>query len=218
MYRKIVIANIYLILFTILSCEKNEDNCYEKFQDLYLKRYSLWMAFDRIGVESNNNFSAKDYKKIKKQLNDSLQITIDCALKNNKENEIMYIYKMKQLFLTDHLDETEFFLKTVDRSIVKDDIYFQLQLFSLLCKELSTQKAPIGDYKNLLKTYSLNLNSVYNNRALEAFLTYLIDNKADEFKNKLEKKYPTSNPILTEYNRKNIIENMMMRGDMLIFD
>ncbi|WKS95299.1 hypothetical protein [Riemerella columbina] len=218
MCRKVFIVNIFLIFFTLLSCKKNEENCYEKFQDLYLKNHSLWMTFDRIGVESNSDFSNEDYKKIKKQLNDSLQITIDCALKNYKENEVLYLYKMKQLFLTGRLDEAETFLNTIDRRIVKDDIYFQLQLFSLLCKELSTQKAPIDDYKKLLKTYSPDLNPAYKDRAFEAFLTYLIDNRTGEFKEKLEAKYPTSNPILTEYTRKNIIKDIMMRGDMLIFD
>ncbi|QOR73757.1 hypothetical protein IMZ16_09640 [Cruoricaptor ignavus] len=79
-----------------------------------MKRYSLWMTFDRTGINSNSNFSSEDYKKLKKQLNDSLQITIDCALENDKKNELFYLYKMKQLYLADKLYEVKPFLKTVD--------------------------------------------------------------------------------------------------------
>lgn len=201
--RKILILSVS---FLLVNCRKEENNCYEKFQDLYLKRYSLWMAFDRIGVESNNNFSTKDYKKIKKQLNDSLQITIDCALENDKKNELLYLYKMKQLYLADKLDEVKPFLKTVDRDVVKDDIYFQLSLYSLLCQELSTKRQPKEEYKKLLSLYSPDLNPVYKDRAIKEFLIYLIDNNIEEFKVKLKAKYPVSNPILSE-----IIEKVLLR-------
>ncbi len=127
---------------------------------------------------------------------------------------------MKQLFLADKLNEVEPFLKTVDRKIVKDDIYFQLSLYSLLCKELLTGHKPVEEYKNLLKSYSPKLNPVYNERAHEEFLNYLIDDNLEEFEKKMLKKYPTSSDMSMEYgdNRLSIIKEMMMRGDNLIFD
>lgn len=210
--------SILCIFFLFLSCKKNEEKCYEKFQDLYLKRYSLWMVFDRTGINSNSNFSSEDYKKLKKQLNDSLQITIDCALENDKKNELFYLYKMKQLYLADTLYEVKPFLKTVDRDIVKDDIYFQLSLFNLLCQELYLKQQPTQEYIKLLNSYSPTLNPIYKDRAIQEFLNYLINNNTEEFKTKLKAKYPSSNSILFENDRERIIKDIMMRGDMLIFD
>ena len=97
-------------------------------------------------------------------------------------------------------------------------MYFQMSLFSTLCRELDKNKIPIEDYKLLLKQYSPNLNPVYKERAFELFLSYLITNNLDKFKKELQKKY--SKTILPEdlNDRKRIIENIMMRGDRLIFD
>lgn len=215
MFKKIFILSFFFIL---VNCKKEENNCYEKFQNLYLTRASLWFDFEKEEGKTYNNFSTEEYKKLRKQTNDSLAITIDCAMKQNEKNEILYIYKMKQLYLADKLDEISPFLKTIDRKIVKDDIYFQLSLYSLLCQELSTKKQPKEGYKELLILYSPNLNPVYKDRAIKEFLIYLIDNNIEEFKVKLEAKYPDSYPILSEDNRESIIEEIMMRGDYLVFD
>lgn len=217
MYKKIFILSV---LFLLTSCKKKEINCHEKFQDLYLKRYTLWFGSERTPGVIYNNFSTEEYKKLRKETNDSLQITIDCALENDKKNEILYLYKMKQLYLSDKLNEVNPFLKTIDRKIVKDDIYFQLSLYSLLCEELLTKKKPIEKYKTLLKSYSPKLNPVYNERAIEEFLNYLIDDNIEEFKKKMLEKYPTSNSMSVQYenDRQSIIKEMMVRGDNLVFD
>ncbi|WP_374461686.1 hypothetical protein [Chryseobacterium taeanense] len=216
-YTKILISSM---LFLFLGCKKNEVNCTDEFYKLYEKRWSLWFGFEKIGVVSNDNFSASEYNKLRKQTNDSLQITIDCALENDKKNEILYLYKMKQLFLADKLNEVNPFLKTVDRKIVKDDIYFQLSLYSMLCKELLTNQKPIDEYKILLKSYSPKLNPVYKDRAIKEFLDYLIDDNIEEFKKNMLKKYPTSNSmsLQDENSRESIIKDIMMRGDNLVFD
>ena len=215
MYRKIFILSLFCFL---LNCKQKEDKCCEKFQDLYLKRVSLWMAFDRLGVESNKNFSAAEYQKLKKQINDSLQISIDCAIENDKKNELFYLYKMKQLYLADKLNEVSPFLKNIDRNIVRDDIYFQLSLFNLLCQELYTNQKPTQEYIKLINSYFPKLNSVYKDRAIKEFLNYLINDNTQEFKTKLKTKYPSSTPLLIEDTRENIIKDIMIRGDMLIFD
>lgn len=214
--------NIFILSILLLfsCCKKNENNCYKKFQDLYLKRYSLWFDFERNPNASYNNFTEEEYIKLRKQTNDSLKITIDCAIENDKKNELFYLYKMKQLYLADKLEDVSPFLKTVDRKIVKDDIYFQLSLYSFLCKELMTKQKPTEEYKILLKSYSPKLNPVYKERAIEEFLNYLIDNDIDEFKKKMLEKYSISNSMSMQYeqSRKAIIIDMMMRGDRLVFD
>lgn len=216
MYKKIILLSF---IFLLVNC-KNEDNCQEKFQDLYLKRYSLWMALDRNGLESNNNFSKEQFKTLKTKIDDSLKITIDCALENDNKNEILYLYKMKQLYLSNNLDEVHPFLELVDRKIVKDDIYFQLQLYSTLCKELLTKQKPVQEYKTLLNSYSPKLNLDYKDRAIVEFLNFLIDNNIEQFKSKLVKKYPTSSPKVMQYekDREMIIKDVMMRGDNMVFD
>lgn len=203
-----------------MGCKKKEVNCLEKFQDIYIKRYSLWMAFDKYGLLSNNNFTEPQFKKLRREANDSLQITINCALEKDKKNEILYLYKMKQLYLADKLKDIDPFLKTIDRKIVKDDIYFQLSLYSVLCKELQTKQKPIEEYKNLFKSYPPKLNPVYKDRAIVEFLDYLINNNIEEFKKKMLEKYPTSNSMsmLYENDRQSIIKEMMVRGDNLVFD
>lgn len=208
-----------LIIFSFFSCKKKNIDCDKKFGDLYLKRYSLWMAFDRINIQSNDNFSREEYQKLRKQTNDSLQMMIDCAIMQNKNNEILYLYKMKQLFLCDKKEEIAAFFKTIDRKIVKDDMYFQMNLYSVLCEELSTKKAPIEKYKILLKTYSPKLNPVYKDRAFKEFLTYLINDDYQEFNKSLEDKYPdVTSVLLNENEREKIIKDIIMRGDFLIFD
>ena len=210
---------IYSIFFIFLGCNKRDKDCYEKFQDLYLKRYTLWFGSENhLEIKPEIPNESIEYDELIKQTNDSLQIMLDCAIKQNPKNEILYLYKMKQLYLAGKLKDTDSFLKTVDKEIVKQDIYFQLSLFSTLCRELDENKIPIEDYKLLLKQYSPNLNPVYKERAFELFLLYLITNNLDEFKKELQKKY--SKTILPEdlNNRKRIIENIMLRGDMLIFD
>jgi len=207
------------VFFIFISCNKKDKECYEKFQDLYLKRYTLWF-----GSESHPEIKPEipnesiEYDELIKQTNDSLQIMLDCAIKQNPKNEMLYLYKMKQLYLAGKLKDTDSFLKTVDKEIVKQDMYFQMSLFSTLCQELDENKIPIEDYKLLLKQYSPDLNPVYKERAFELFLSYLITNNLGEFKKELQKKY--SKTILPEdlNDRKRIIENIMMRGDRLIFD
>ncbi|MDO5615764.1 MAG: hypothetical protein Q4G16_06215 [Cruoricaptor ignavus] len=78
MYKKLIVLSIFFILF---SCKKKEINCHEKFQDLYLKRWTLWFGSEKTSGISYTNFTEKEYQLLKKQINDSLQITIDCALK-----------------------------------------------------------------------------------------------------------------------------------------
>ena len=207
------------VFFIFMSCNKKDKDCYEKYQDLYLKRYNLWFGSENhpeIKPEIPNE--SIEYDELIKQTNDSLQIMLDCAIKQNPKNEMLYLYKMKQLYLAGKLKDTSSFLKTVDKEIVKQDMYFQMSLFSTLCRELDENKIPIEDYKLLLKQYSPNLNPVYKERAFELFLSYLITNNLDEFKKELQKKY--SKTILPEdlNDRKRIIENIMMRGDRLIFD
>ena len=207
------------VLFILMSCNKKDKECYEKFQDFYLKRHTLWFGSEshpEIKLEIPNE--SIEYDELIKQTNDSLQIMLDCAIKQNPKNEMLYLYKMKQLYLAGKLKDTDSFLKTVDKKIVKQDMYFQMSLFSTLCRELDENKIPIEDYKLLLKQYSPNLNPVYKERAFELFLSYLITNNLDEFKKELQKKY--SKTILPEdlNDRKRIIENIMMRGDRLIFD
>lgn len=207
------------VLFILMSCNKKDKECYEKFQDFYLKRYTLWFGSEshpEIKLEIPNE--SIEYDELIKQTNDSLQIMLDCAIKQNPKNEMLYLYKMKQLYLAGKLKDTDSFLKTVDKKIVKQDMYFQISLFSTLCRELDENKIPIEDYKLLLKQYSPDLNPVYKERAFELFLSYLITNNLDEFKKELQNKY--SKTILPEdlNDRKRIIENIMMRGDRLIFD
>ena len=207
------------VLFILMSCNKKDKECYEKFQDFYLKRHTLWFGSEshpEIKLEIPNE--SIEYDELIKQTNDSLQIMLDCAIKQNPKNEMLYLYKMKQLYLAGKLKDTDSFLKTVDKEIVKQDMYSQMSLFSTLCRELDENKIPIEDYKLLLKQYSPNLNPVYKERAFELFLSYLITNNLDEFKKELQKKY--SKTILPEdlNDRKRIIENIMMRGDRLIFD
>ena len=207
------------VFFIFMSCNKRDKDCYEKYQDLYLKRYTLWFGSENhpeIKPEIPNE--SIEYDELIKQTNDSLQIMLDCAIKQNPKNEMLYLYKMKQLYIAGKLKDTDSFLKTVDKEIVKQDMYFQMSLFSTLCRELDENKIPIEDYKLLLKQYSPDLNPVYKERAFELFLSYLITNNLDEFKKELQKKY--SKTILPEdlNDRKRIIENIMMRGDRLIFD
>ena len=207
------------VFFIFMSCNKRDKDCYEKYQDLYLKRYTLWFGSENhpeIKPEIPNE--SIEYDELIKQTNDSLQIMLDCAIKQNPKNEMLYLYKMKQLYIAGKLKDTDSFLKTVDKEIVKQDMYFQMSLFSTLCRELDENKIPIEDYKLLLKQYSPNLNPVYKERAFELFLSYLITNNLDKFKKELQKKY--SKTILPEdlNDRKRIIENIMMRGDRLIFD
>lgn len=207
------------VFFIFMSCNKKDKDCYEKYQDFYLKRYTLWFGSEshpeiKLGIPNESI----EYDELIKQTNDSLQIMLDCAIKQNPKNEMLYLYKMKQLYLAGKLKDTSSFLKTVDKEIVKQDMYFQMSLFSTLCRELDENKIPIEDYKLLLKQYSPNLNPVYKERAFELFLSYLITNNLDEFKKELQNKY--SKTILPEdlNDRKRIIENIMMRGDKLIFD
>lgn len=207
------------VFFIFISCNKRDKNCYEKFQDLYLKRYTLWFGSENhLEIKPEIPNESIEYDELIKQTNDSLQIMLDCAIKQNPKNEMLYLYKMKQLYLAGKLKDTDSFLKTVDKEIVKQDMYFQMSLFSTLCRELDENKIPIEDYKLLLKQYSPNLNPVYKERAFELFLSYLITNNLDKFKKELQKKYPKT--ILPEdlNDRKRIIENIMMRGDRLIFD
>ena len=207
------------VFFIFISCNKRDKECYEKYQDLYLKRYTLWFGSEshpeiKLGIPNESI----EYDELIKQTNDSLQIMLDCAIKQNPKNEMLYLYKMKQLYLAGKLKDTSSFLKTVDKEIVKQDMYFQMSLFSTLCRELDENKIPIEDYKLLLRQYSPDLNPVYKERAFELFLSYLITNNLGEFKKELQKKY--SKTILPEdlNDRKRIIENIMMRGDRLIFD
>ncbi len=207
------------VLFILMSCNKRDKDCYEKYQDLYLKRYTLWFGSENhLEIKPEIPNESIEYDELIKQTNDSLQIMLDCAIKQNPKNEMLYLYKMKQLYLAGKLKDTDSFLKTVDKEIVKQDMYFQMSLFSTLCQELDENKIPIEDYKLLLKQYSPDLNPVYKERAFELFLSYLITNNLDEFKKELQKKY--SKTILPEdlNDRKKIIENIMMRGDRLIFD
>lgn len=207
------------VFFIFISCNKRDKDCYEKFQDLYLKRYTLWFGSENhLEIKPEIPNESIEYDELIKQTNDSLQIMLDCAIKQNPKNEMLYLYKMKQLYLAGKLKDTDSFLKTVDKEIVKQDMYFQMSLFSTLCRELDENKIPIEDYKLLLKQYSPDLNPVYKERAFELFLSYLITNNLDVFKKELQKKY--SKTILPEdlNDRKRIIENIMMRGDRLIFD
>ena len=207
------------VFFIFISCNKRDKDCYEKFQDLYLKRYTLWFdSENHLEIKPEIPNESIEYDELIKQTNDSLQIMLDCAIKKNQKNEMLYLYKMKQLYLAGKLKDTSSFLKTVDKEIVKQDMYFQMSLFSTLCRELDENKIPIEDYKLLLKQYSPDLNPVYKERAFELFLSYLITNNLDKFKKELQKKY--SKTILPEdlNDRKRIIENIMMRGDRLIFD
>ena len=207
------------VFFIFISCNKRDKDCYEKFQDLYLKRYTLWFGSENhLEIKPEIPNESIEYDELIKQTNDSLQIMLDCAIKQNPKNEMLYLYKMKQLYLAGKLKDTSSFLKTVDKEIVKQDMYFQMSLFPTLCRELDENKIPIEDYKLLLKQYSPDLNPVYKERAFELFLSYLITNNLDKFKKELQKKY--SKTILPEdlNDRKRIIENIMMRGDRLIFD
>ena len=207
------------VFFIFISCNKRDKDCYEKFQDLYLKRYTLWFGSENhLEIKPEIPNESIEYDELIKQTNDSLQIMLDCAIKQNPKNEMLYLYKMKQLYLAGKLKDTDSFLKTVDKEIVKQDMYFQMSLFSTLCQELDENKIPIEDYKLLLKQYSPDFNPVYKERAFELFLSYLITNNLDKFKKELQKKY--SKTILPEdlNDRKRMIENIMMRGDRLIFD
>ena len=118
--------------------------------------------------------------------------------------------------MADKLNEVSPFLKNIDRNIVRDDIYFQLSLFNLLCQELYTNQKPTQEYVKLLNSYFPKLNSVYKDRAIKEFLNYLINDNTQEFKTKLKTKYPSSTPLLIEDTRENIIKDIMIREDMLI--
>ncbi|AZI39193.1 hypothetical protein [Epilithonimonas vandammei] len=218
MYKKFLLLISVLLLLT--NCKKDEIDCQKQFYDLYTKRYSLWIAMDKNEILSNDNFTEKEYNALKNNINDSLQITVDCALKNDRKNEILYLYKMKQLFLSNQLKEVSPFLKTVDKNIVKEDIYFQLSLFDVLCKELLLNRIQIKEYTNLQKYYYQKLNVQYKDRAIKEFLNYLINDNIEDFKKDMKKKYPNSSSMSleNESNRQSIIKEIMVRGDNLVFD
>lgn len=207
--------------FLFISCNKKKINCEEKFNLLYEKRFSLWYAMDRNEIKSNDNFTEKEYQNLKKGINDSLQITIDCALEMDKKNQILYLYKMKQLYLSGKLNSINSFFKTIDKKLINKDIYFQLSLYNFLSLELLSGNKQIIEYNRLKEYYFVNkINIEYKNRATEEFLNYLIKDNIDSFKLNLLKKYPNSNSMSLQYenNRQSIIKEIMIRGDGLVFD
>ena len=58
------------VFFIFISCNKKDKECYEKFQDLYLKRYTLW-------------FGSENHLEIKPEIpNESIEYDLLIRLKN----------------------------------------------------------------------------------------------------------------------------------------
>lgn len=86
------------VFFIFISCNKRDKDCYEKFQDLYLKRYTLWFGSENhLEIKPEIPNESIEYDELIKQTNDSLQIMLDCAIKQNPKNEMLYLYKKATL-------------------------------------------------------------------------------------------------------------------------
>lgn len=210
--------NIILILiFILFSCKKEDKNCLESFNRLYEKRYSLWFHFEKNEEYRNvgyDNFSIQKYQKGRKNLNDSLSLIVDCAIKENQNNEILLLYKMKTLFLNDKLKEITIFFNRLEKKKLSENFYFQLSLFNVLATELLDKKMKIKEYENLKKIYFEQKNK---NASTEILLDYLINNDKEKFLEKIKNKGFDIEEIQNK-NREEMIKNLMIRADNFIFD
>lgn len=217
--KNILICGMFFIMF---SCNKKDENCHEKFQDFYLDRYALWLGYENtpdIVYELPHDLPeySLGYDKLIKQTNDSLSFFIDCAIEQNPKNEILYLYKMKQLYLSDKLAEIPVFFEKLDKKEINSYIDFQLSLYESLSKELYIREPPKEDYKRLKKEIiDKKLNT--ENRTTEYFLNYLINNDKKEFINSIEKQTEFDISEIEFFRREDIIKNVMVRGDSFVFD
>lgn len=211
----------YLAIFSLIfSCQK-EEKCLESFNDIYLKRYSLWFNFekDEENLIGYDNYTIDSYKKSRKELNDSLKLTIDCALKENQDNEILYIYKMKSLFLNDQLKEISVFFDRLDSKKINKNIYFQLSLYKTLANEILDKKLKISEYQALKKIWTdENLEKTTKNKTTNIFLEYLIENEKEKFLKNIEKDGNFNIEEFCTKSREEIIKNIMIRADNFVFD
>lgn len=222
MQKKIFILSLLLLLAGCKKSEKTKEfDCKQKFYKLFLHRYSLWFNFEsQPGIY--DNFPEEKYKELRKKDNDSLSLTISCALKKDSTDQLLYVYKMRQLFMSDSLSGINQFFNKLDESRFRKGMYFQLSLYNTLSKELETGNRQTDEYKKLLDYYHSNkLNKQYGTKATEEFLDYLIDNDLRSLKKKILKKYQTYVEILPqsgEETRVSIMKDVMTRLDGFVFD
>lgn len=218
--RKILFCSFVIVIFLFFSCNKKNTNCLDVFNELYVDRYSLWFNFekDEENLVGYDNHTKDLYKKRKKELNDSLTLMIDCSLKENTDNELLYLYKMKTLFLNHQLKEISIFFNELSKNKLSKNIYFQLLLYKTLSNEIIDKEIKVAEYQKLKKIWiENNLESIENN-AISFLLEYLIDDNKEEFFRNIEAQGVFDIEEISTKNREGIIKNIMVRADGFIFD
>lgn len=218
--RKILFCSFVIVIFLFFSCNKKNTNCLDVFNELYVYRYSLWFNFekDEENLVGYDNHTKDLYKKRKKELNDSLTLMIDCSLKENTDNELLYLYKMKTLFLNHQLKEISIFFNEINKNKLSENIYFQLLLYKTLSNEIIDKEIKVAEYQKLKKIWiENNLENIENN-TISFLLEYLIDDNKEEFFRNIEAQGVFDIEEISTKNREGIIKNIMVRADGFIFD
>lgn len=209
-----------LMVFLCFSCNKENKNCLDEFNELYVDRYSLWFNFekDEENLVGYDNHTIDLYKVRKKEINDSLSLMIDCALKENQDNEVLYIYKMKSLFLNDQLREISIFFNGLNHKKISKIALFQLSLYEILSDEILNKKIKIAEYQKLKKIWvENNLEEITENHTINIVLDYLIDDNKENFFKNLERQGIFDVEEISDKNREEIVKNIMVR-DGFVFD
>lgn len=218
--RKILFCSFVIVIFLFSSCNKKNTNCLDVFNELYVDRYSLWFNFekDEENLVGYDNHTKDLYKKRKKELNDSLTLMIDCSLKENTDNELLYLYKMKTLFLNHQLKEISIFFNELNKKKLSENIYFQLLLYKTLSNEIIDKEIKVAEYQKLKKIWiENNLENIENN-AISFLLEYLINDNKEEFFRNIEAQGVFDIEEISTKTREDIIKNIMVRADGFIFD
>lgn len=218
--RKILFCSFVIVIFLFSSCNKKNTNCLDVFNELYVDRYSLWFNFekDEENLVGYDNHTKDLYKKRKKELNDSLTLMIDCSLKENTDNELLYLYKMKTLFLNHQLKEISIFFNELNKKKLSENIYFQLLLYKTLSNEIIDKEIKVMEYQKLKKIWiENNLENIENN-AISFLLEYLINDNKEEFFRNIEAQGVFDIEEISTKTREDIIKNIMVRADGFIFD
>lgn len=219
--RKILFCSFVIVIFLFFSCNKKNTNCLDVFNELYVDRYSLWFNFekDEENLIGYDNHTIDVYKARKKEINDSLSLMIDCALKENQDNEVLYIYKMKSLFLNDQLREISIFFNGLNHKKISKIELFQLSLYEILSDEILNKKIKIAEYQKLKKIWvENNLEEITENYTINIVLDYLIDDNKEKFFKNLERQGIFDVEEISDKNREEIIKNIMVRADGFVFD
>lgn len=218
--RKILFCSFVIVIFLFFSCNKKNTNCLDVFNELYVDRYSLWFNFekDEENLVGYDNHTKDLYKKRKKELNDSLTLMIDCSLKENTDNELLYLYKMKTLFLNHQLKGISIFFNELNKKKLSKNIYFQLLLYKTLSNEIIDKEIKVAEYQKLKKIWiENNLENIENN-TISFLLEYLINDNKEEFFRNIEAQGVFDIEEISTKNREGIIKNIMVRADGFIFD